>query len=98
MAYPYFQRLAGQARKKLQGSPRRAAGEEDVALSAFDSFCRNAQRGRFPQLQDWESLWKLLVVITARKADHLLPDSWALTMVCGTSSEGPKRRWKRRCG
>jgi hypothetical protein len=41
----YFQRLVGLARKNLAGSPRRAADEEDVALSAFDTFCRNAQKG-----------------------------------------------------
>ena len=34
----YFQRLVGLARKKLQGMPRRAADEEDIALSAFASF------------------------------------------------------------
>jgi hypothetical protein len=39
----YFQRLVGLARLKLRGAPRRAADEEDVALSAFDSFCRNAE-------------------------------------------------------
>jgi DNA-directed RNA polymerase specialized sigma24 family protein len=50
------------------------ADEEDVALSAFDSFCRQAEGGRFPQLQDRESLWRLLVVVTARKAFHLLRD------------------------
>jgi DNA-directed RNA polymerase specialized sigma24 family protein len=66
----YFQRLVGLARKKLAGSPRRAADEEDVALSAFDTFCRNAQKGRFPQLADREDLWRLLVVLTARKAAH----------------------------
>jgi DNA-directed RNA polymerase specialized sigma24 family protein len=70
----YFPRLVGLARKKLQSSPRRAADEEDVALSAFDSFCRNARRGMFPQLSDRDSLWRLLVVITARKAGHLLRD------------------------
>ncbi len=64
----YFQRLVGLARKKLQGTARRAADEEDAALSAFDSFCRGAERGRFPQLQDRDDLWHLLVVITARKA------------------------------
>jgi DNA-directed RNA polymerase specialized sigma24 family protein len=70
----YFRRLVGLARMKLRGGPRRTADEEDVALSAFDSFCRNAEQGRFPQLFDRHSLWRLLVVITARKAAHLLRD------------------------
>lgn len=69
----YFRRLVGLARKKLEGTPRRAADEEDVALSAFDSFCRGAEHGRFPQLEDRDNLWRLLVTITARKAyQHLL--------------------------
>jgi DNA-directed RNA polymerase specialized sigma24 family protein len=70
----YFGRLVGLARKKLQGAPKRIADEEDVALSAFDTFCRNAERGRFPQLLDRDGLWQLLVVITARKAAHLRRD------------------------
>jgi DNA-directed RNA polymerase specialized sigma24 family protein len=67
----YFQRMVGLARKKLCGLPRTAADEEDVALSAFDSFCRGAEHGRFPQLQDREDLWHLLFLITARKAFRL---------------------------
>jgi DNA-directed RNA polymerase specialized sigma24 family protein len=68
----YYQRLVALARAKLQGASRRAADEEDVALSAFDSFCRGAEQGRFPQLQDQNDLWRLLVVITARKALALM--------------------------
>jgi DNA-directed RNA polymerase specialized sigma24 family protein len=64
----YFERLVRLARQKLRTAPRRAADEEDVALSAFDSFFQGLKRGRFPQLQDREDLWRLLVVITARKA------------------------------
>lgn len=67
----YFRRLVALARARLQGVPRCAADEEDVALSAFDSFCRGAQRGRFPQLSDRNNLWRLLVVITSRKASDL---------------------------
>jgi DNA-directed RNA polymerase specialized sigma24 family protein len=67
----YFTRLVGLARKKLQGMPRRVADEEDVALSAFDSFCRGAEQGRFPLLEDRDSLWGLLIVITVRKAHDL---------------------------
>ncbi len=70
----YFHRLVALARAKLRGSPRRAADEEDVALSAFDSFCRGAEEGRFPRLADRDDLWRLLVVITARKALHLVRD------------------------
>jgi DNA-directed RNA polymerase specialized sigma24 family protein len=64
----YFGQLVGLARKRLQGGPRRAADEEDAALSAFDSVCRGIECLRFPQLVDRDDLWRLLVVITARKA------------------------------
>jgi DNA-directed RNA polymerase specialized sigma24 family protein len=43
-----------------------------VALSAFNSFCQGAIEGKFPDLGDRGELWRLLVIITARKAsDHL---------------------------
>ncbi len=74
----YFRRLVGLARGKLQVSARRATDEEDVALSVFDTFCRNAQRGRFPQLADREDLWRLLVTLTARKAARLRRDEGRL--------------------
>jgi DNA-directed RNA polymerase specialized sigma24 family protein len=67
----YFHRLVGLARKRLQGNACRAADEEDVALSAFASFCRRAEGGLFPQLSNRDNLWQLLVVITARKAIDL---------------------------
>jgi ECF sigma factor len=67
----YFQRLVGLARKRLQGAPRSAADEEDVALSAFDSFFHRAQEGCFPQLLDRNDLWQLLVLIAGRKASNL---------------------------
>jgi DNA-directed RNA polymerase specialized sigma24 family protein len=67
----YFQRLVGLARKRLREAPRCGADEEDVALSAFDSFFRRAREGRFPQLVDRHDLWQLLVLIAARKASNL---------------------------
>jgi hypothetical protein len=39
-----------------------------VSLSAFDSFCRRAEQGRFPKLFDRGDLWQLLVVVAFRKA------------------------------
>jgi RNA polymerase sigma factor (sigma-70 family) len=64
----YFGRLVGLARVKLRNAPRGMADEEDVALSAFDSVYRGIEQDRFPQLDDRDNLWSLLVVITARKA------------------------------
>jgi DNA-directed RNA polymerase specialized sigma24 family protein len=64
----YYERLVRLARQKLGPGGPRSADEEDVALSAFHSFCQGAAAGRFPQLGDRHDLWKLLVTITARKA------------------------------
>jgi RNA polymerase sigma factor (sigma-70 family) len=64
----YHRRLVGLAREKLRGARRRAADEEDVVQNAFHSFFRGVTQGRFPQLGDRDNLWRLLVVITARKA------------------------------
>jgi DNA-directed RNA polymerase specialized sigma24 family protein len=95
----YFRRLVGLARKKLQGVPRRAADEEDVALSAFQSFCLHAEEGQFPRLLDRHDLWQLLMVITSRKAVDLIQHErrqkrgggkvqLASALPCGDSKEG----------
>jgi DNA-directed RNA polymerase specialized sigma24 family protein len=67
----YFARLVGLARTRLRNASRRIADEEDVALCAFDSFCRGARTGRFPRLDDRDDLWQILVLITVRKAIDL---------------------------
>lgn len=64
----YFARLTALARSRLAGAPQRDADEEDVVLSAFNSFFSAAKAGRFPELHDRSGLWPLLVTITARKA------------------------------
>ena len=64
----YFQTLVRLARSKLQARTRAAADEEDVALSAFDSFYAGMTQGRYPDLADRDELWRLLVTIAARKA------------------------------
>lgn len=68
----YFQRMVLAARQRLQGASTGVADEEDVALSAFNSFCLGARAGRFPQLLDSQSLWPLLLVITANKSVDLI--------------------------
>jgi DNA-directed RNA polymerase specialized sigma24 family protein len=64
----YFQRLVRLAGAKLPGHCRRAFDEEDVAISAFQSFCDRAGRGEFPQLNGRDDLWRLLAMLTVRKA------------------------------
>ena len=64
----YFPRLVQLARKQIRGVPRGMADEEDVALSALDSFCRAAREGRFPDLADRDGLWRLLLQMTFHKA------------------------------
>jgi DNA-directed RNA polymerase specialized sigma24 family protein len=64
----YYSELVGIARRQLYSAPRTAADEEDVLVSVFDSFFRGAALGRFPDLADRNNLWRILVVITIRKA------------------------------
>jgi DNA-directed RNA polymerase specialized sigma24 family protein len=66
----YFGRLVRLARAWFP--PAGDEDGEDLALSAFNSFCLGAARGRFPDLGDRQGLWRLLIYITAQKAaDHL---------------------------
>ena len=64
----YFEQLVRVARHRLKAHLRRAADEEDVALSAMHSFCRGVIAGRFPQLDEPSDIRTLLLTITARKA------------------------------
>ena len=63
----YFEKLVRLARRKMDGLSLRTADEEDVALSAMDSFCRGLAARRFDKIAGADELWKLLVTITARK-------------------------------
>jgi DNA-directed RNA polymerase specialized sigma24 family protein len=76
----YFDQLVRLARRRLAIARRDGADEdeEDAALSAFDSFCAGLAGGRFPRLEDRGDLWRLLVVITARKASAQLDRRRAL--------------------
>jgi DNA-directed RNA polymerase specialized sigma24 family protein len=68
----YFRRLVNLASTRLPGHARRVTDEEDVALSAFHSFCDRVGRGQFPQLADRDDLWRILVTITIRKVAESL--------------------------
>jgi RNA polymerase sigma factor (sigma-70 family) len=64
----YYRRLVDLARSRLN---RNYVGpdsdESDVAQSAFASFYKAAEDGRFPQLADSADLWHLLITIAHRK-------------------------------
>ena len=64
----YFEKLVRLAKQRLGNVPRHVADEEDVALSALKSVLVGAKGQRFPQLSDRTDLWKLLVLVTTRKA------------------------------
>ena len=64
----YFSKLVRLAKRKLAGIPTRDSDEEDVAISAMNSFYRGLAQRRFEHLHNRDDLWKLLVTITARKA------------------------------
>jgi RNA polymerase sigma factor (sigma-70 family) len=65
----YARRLIALARHKLDGAIRRKVDPEDVVQSALRSFfCRYAE-GQY-DLDDWDSLWSLLTVITLRKCGY----------------------------
>ncbi len=63
-------RLNELSRKKLRFETRRVYDEEDATLSAFNSVLVGIGAGRFPDLGDRGSMWRLLVVIASRKLAH----------------------------
>ena len=63
----YFEKLVRLAKRKMDGLSLRAADEEDIALSAMNSFCRGMAAHKFDEIAGADELWKLLVTITARK-------------------------------
>ena len=70
----FFERLVRLAQDRMRGHDRRTADAEDVALSAFASFCRGVANQQFPNLSDRQGLWRLLVSITIHKLLHLQRD------------------------
>lgn len=68
----YFTRLVHLADRRLPAHVKRIRDEEDIALSAFNSLYNGVTQGRFPQVDDRQDLWSLLVMITARKANRAL--------------------------
>jgi len=62
----YAHRLIGLARSRMNPRLRQKVDAEDVVQSVFNSFFARQADGQF-DLQNWDSLWSMLVVITLRK-------------------------------
>ena len=67
----YFQRMVRLANSRLRRLTGAAADGEDIALSAFHGFYAAARRGDFPDLDDRESLWRVLVTCTLNRSRNL---------------------------
>ena len=74
----YYHRLVQLARKNLDARAWGGIDEEDVALSALHSFVRRAETGEFRDLQGRDELWRLLAIITKRKALNVIRREMAL--------------------
>lgn len=69
----YFRKLVDLTHVRFPALRRAesSADEEDAALSALNAICTGLVDGRYPSLSDRYDLWRLLVVITERKAINL---------------------------
>jgi hypothetical protein len=63
----YYQRVVELASRKMKVNPDRAVDGEDIAQLAMHRFCTNATLGCYPNLDDREQLWDLLVVFTLNR-------------------------------
>jgi len=71
----YVRRLTALASRQFDSGIRHRADPEGVVQSVYRSFFARDLRSNFP-LEDWESLWKLLAVITVRKCSKKRRKYW----------------------
>ncbi|MEM9365935.1 MAG: ECF-type sigma factor [Planctomycetota bacterium] len=63
----YFQPLVRLAASRMPSNLKRMADEEDVALSALNSFIAGVRRDQYSDLSAADNLWGLLITLTTRK-------------------------------
>ena len=63
----FVKKLLAATRGRIAATSRGRYDEEDAAQSAFLSLCNGMMDGRFPHVEDRNSLWHLLLQITSRK-------------------------------
>jgi len=62
----FARRILGLARQQLHATVRSKVDPEDVLQSVFRSFFNRQREGRFA-IENWDSLWGILMVMTLRK-------------------------------
>lgn len=68
----YCDQIVEVARRTMKRSSRRIHDEEDVAVESFKHLLSGIRDGRFTELERREQLWRLLMVITSRKAAAMI--------------------------
>ena len=63
-------RLRKALKQRIQRDTRRAYADEDAAQSAFRSLYRGLADGRFADLEDRDSLWRMLLSIASHKVQN----------------------------
>ncbi|MDR0337375.1 MAG: hypothetical protein LBI18_09820 [Planctomycetaceae bacterium] len=63
----HFDRLTTLARRKMSQVNKRVSDEEDIAISALNSFYNGLAEKRFHSIQGNNELWKILATIVCRK-------------------------------
>jgi len=64
--HQFARRLIALAQTRLQGRLRQKIDPEDVLQSVYKSFFVRHEKGQW-QLDSWDGLWAILMVITLRK-------------------------------
>ena len=87
----FADRLIALARSRLATVPA-VADEEDVVLSALNSFFAGIEEEKFPQLRNREDLWRLLSTMTKRKTASLVKQERTMKRSGGHSQNMTQRR------
>jgi DNA-directed RNA polymerase specialized sigma24 family protein len=72
LAERYFKKLGDAARRRLHKIPQNVHDAEDVANFVLESVVRNIAQGSYPDLQDRDDLWFLMLAITQRRISSIL--------------------------
>jgi DNA-directed RNA polymerase specialized sigma24 family protein len=70
----YYQRVVAFAIQRMKINPDCAVDGEDIAQLTMHRFCLNASSGQYPNLDDRQQLWDLLVVCTLNRIRKHLRD------------------------